>query len=160
MNRLKIAVSLVVVLAVAVGVAGCASIMHGTGQKLNIASEPAGATVSVDDEVVGVTPVVAKLRRNDPHTIAVKLDGYQPFQIRTTRHMDGWVLGNLVFGGPLGLIIDFTDGAAYKLKPQDIAAQLARSNASAKVENGTLYVFLTRAADSTWQKVGQLQPVR
>ncbi len=158
MKRWNLAVP--VVLVVALGVAACASIMHGTGQKLNIASEPAGATVSVDDQVVGVTPVVAKLRRNDPHTILVKLDGYQPFQLRTTRHMDGWVLGNLVFGGPLGLIIDFTDGAAYKLKPKDIAAQLARTNANARVENGTLYVFLTREADSSWQRIGQLQPQR
>jgi PEGA domain-containing protein len=160
MNRSNIAVTLLGVPLLALGAVACASIIHGTGQKLNIASVPAGATVSVDDEVVGVTPVVAKLRRNDPHTIVVKLEGYQPFQIKTTRHMDGWVLGNLVFGGPLGLIIDFSDGAAYKLKPQDIAAQLARTGANAKVESGTLYVFLTPEADSTWQKIGQLQPAR
>src|SRR5579859_5446710 len=109
MNRSNIAVTLLVVPLLALGTVACASIIHGTGQKLNIASVPAGATVSVDDEVVGVTPVVAKLHRNDPHTNVVKLEGYQPFQIKTTRHMDGWVLGNLVFGGPLGLIIDFSD---------------------------------------------------
>jgi len=160
MKRWKIAVPLVVVLVMALGLVACASIIHGSSQKLNIASEPIGATVSVDNEVVGVTPVVAKLRRKDPHTIVVKLDGYQPFQIKTERHTDGWVWGNIVFGGLLGVVIDLSNGAAYKLTPKDVAAQLARSNANAKIENGTLYVFLTRAADSSWQKIGQLQPVR
>ena len=120
----------------------------------------AGAAVLVDGEAVGNTPVVAKMSRNERHTITVKLEGYQPFEVKTSRHMNGWVIGNLVFGGPLGLIIDFADGAAYKLTPKEIAAQLGRSNANARVQNGTLYVFLTRDADSTWQKIGQLQPVR
>jgi len=160
MNRSKITVLLSVAVAVALATAACASIMHGTGQALSITSAPAGATVSVDDQVVGVTPVSTKLSRNDPHIINVKLDGYQPFQLRTTRHMDGWLLGNIVFGGPLGLVIDVVDGAAYKLKPSDIAAQLARTNANARVEQGTLYVFLSRDADSSWQKIGQLQHER
>lgn len=160
MHRSKIAVSLIATLALALGVAACASIMSGTGQKLNIASEPPGAVVLVDGSAVGNTPVVTKLSRNERHTITVRLDGYQPFELKTTRHMNGWLIGNVVFGGPLGIIIDVVDGAAYKLTPKEIAAQLARSSASAKVENGTLYVFLTPAADSTWQQVGQLQPLR
>ena len=122
MNRSNIAVSLPVVLVMALGVPACASIMNGTGQKLNIASEPAGAAVLVDGEAVGNTPVVAKMSRNERHTITVKLEGYQPFEVKTSRHMNGWVIGNLVFGGPLGLIIDFADGAAYKLTPKEIAA--------------------------------------
>lgn len=160
MSRSKVAVSLVVAVVMGLGIAACASIIHGSSQQLNIASEPAGATVSVDNEAVGVTPVVAKLQRKDPHTITVKLDGYQPFQIKTERHTDGWVWGNIVFGGLLGVVIDFSNGAAYKLTPKDVAAQLARSSANAKVEKGTLYVFLTREADSSWQKIGQLQPER
>ena len=160
MIRSTRAVLLLAVLAMTIGIAACASIIHGSSQKLDIASEPIGATVSVDNEVVGVTPVVAKLRRRDPHTIDVKLDGYQPFHIKTERHTDAWVWGNIVFGGLLGLVIDLSNGAAYKLTPKDVAAQLARSNANAKVESGTLYVFLTREADSSWQKIGQLQPVR
>lgn len=160
MSRSKVAVPLVVALVMTLGIAACASIIHGSSQKLNIASDPPGASVAVDDEAVGVTPVVAKLLRRDPHTITVKLDGYQPFRIRTERHTDGWVWGNLVFGGILGVVIDFSNGAAYKLTPKDVAAQLARSSANAKVENGTLYVFLTREADASWQKIGQLEPER
>ena len=160
MNRSKIAVSLIATPVLALGVAACASIMSGTGQKLNIASEPAGAAVLVDGDAIGNTPVVTKLSRNEQHTITVKLDGYQPFELRTKRHMNGWLIGNVVFGGPLGIIIDVVDGAAYKLTPKEIAAQLGRVSADAKVENGTLYVFLTPAADPMWPKVGQLQPER
>ncbi|HEY3220672.1 MAG TPA: PEGA domain-containing protein [Gemmatimonadales bacterium] len=158
MTRSTIAVSLIATLAFALGVAACASIMSGTGQKLNIASEPAGAVVLVDGAAVGSTPVVSKMSRNEQHTITVRLDGYQPFELKTRRRMNGWLIGNVVFGGPLGIIIDVVDGAAYKLTPKEIAAQLGRTSGAAKVENGTLYVFLTPAADSTLQKVGQLQP--
>jgi len=73
MKRRKIAVPLVVVLVMAlVWLPARASFTQLP--EVNIASEPIGATVSVDNEVVGVTPVVAKLRRKDPHTIVVKLD--------------------------------------------------------------------------------------
>ena len=160
MKRSNLAVPLLITTLIALGLAACASIMSGTGQKLKIASEPAGASVLVDGASVGKTPVVTKLSRNEAHTIAVRLDGYQPFELRTHRHLNGWLIGNVVFGGPLGLAIDIVDGAAYKLTPKEVAAQLARTGANARVEDGTLYVFLTPEAHSTWQKIGQLEPAR
>src|SRR6059036_92981 len=52
----------------------CGSIMHGSAQDVSIASQPSGASVSVDNQTLGTTPVVTKLKRKDKHTIVVKMD--------------------------------------------------------------------------------------
>ncbi|HZI22807.1 MAG TPA: PEGA domain-containing protein [Gemmatimonadales bacterium] len=139
---------------------GCASIMHGKSQDVSIASQPSGASVSVDNLVVGKTPLVAKLKRKDKHLIAVTLDGYQPFQLATTRSTSGWVWGNIVFGGLIGLAVDLSSGGAYQIDPKQVSADLSKATASATFEDGTLYVVLVRAPDPSWQKIGQLERQR
>src|SRR5216117_1028076 len=80
----------VAALAAPLAVLACATIMHGKTQEISIASAPSGATVTVDNAVLGTTPVVAKLKRKATHVIAVKMDGYQPFELTTTRSTSGW----------------------------------------------------------------------
>jgi len=138
----------------------CGSIMHGSAQDVSIASQPSGASVSVDNQTLGTTPVVAKLKRKDKHTIVVKMDGYQPFEVVTTRSTSGWVWGNIVFGGLIGLAVDLGTGGAYKINPAQVNADLARAHADATFQDGTLYVVLVRIPDASWQKIGQLQPLR
>ncbi|PYO63923.1 MAG: PEGA domain-containing protein [Gemmatimonadetes bacterium] len=134
--------------------------MHGSAQDVSIASQPSGASVSVDNQTLGTTPVVAKLKRKDKHTIVVKMDGYQPFEVVTTRSTSGWVWGNIVFGGLIGLAVDLGTGGAYKINPAQVNADLARAHADATFQDGTLYVVLVRIPDASWQKIGQLQPLR
>src|SRR5216117_647069 len=150
----------VAALAAPLAVLACATIMHGKTQEISIASAPSGATVTVDHAVLGTTPVVAKLKRKDKHTIVVKMDGYQPFELVTTRSTSGWVWGNIVFGGLIGLAVDLGTGGAYKINPAQIHADLARAHAGATFQDGTLYVVLVRIPDASWQKIGQLQPLR
>lgn len=38
--------------------------------------------------------------------------------------MDGWLFGNLLFGGLICVIVDAATGAMYKLTPNQMAAQL------------------------------------
>lgn len=138
----------------------CASIMHGGSQRVGIASQPSGATVTVDNQALGMTPVVAKLKRKDKHVIAVTMDGYQPFELTTTRSTSGWVWGNIVFGGLIGLAVDLGTGGAYKVNPAQVSAQLAAAHASATFEDGTLYVVLVRVPDPSWERIGQLERLR
>ena len=50
-------------LLLSVTLTGCATVVHGTTQKIPIASSPPGATVLIDDVPVGVTPMVATVSR-------------------------------------------------------------------------------------------------
>ena len=139
-------------------VAACATIMHGTSQEVPISSQPTGATVTVDGKLVGTTPVGVRLPRKSSHRIVVTLEGYQPFEILTTRKTSGWVWGNLVFGGLIGLVVDASTGGLYDVRPEQIQSQLVTVGAQASVREGELYVFLVPAADPAWTKVGQLTP--
>lgn len=149
-----------VLVAVPLAFVACASILHGSAQDMSIASQPSGASVSVDNQTLGKTPVVAKLKRKDKHTISVTMDGYQPFELTTTRSTSGWVWGNIVFGGLIGLAVDLSTGGAYMVNPRQVQADLTRTQASATFGDGTLYVVLVRVPDASWRKIGQLEPVR
>lgn len=139
----------------------CATIIHGSSQEVSISSQPTGATVTVDGQPAGVTPVVSSMKRKDKHQIRVTMDGYQPFELATTRGTSGWVWGNIIFGGLIGLAVDAMTGGLYNVKPDQVSAQLTKAGASrGVVENGTIYVFLVRQPDPSWQKIGQLVPAR
>ena len=135
-------------------VAACATIMHGTNQEVGLSSTPTNARVIVDNKPMGNTPVVAKLARKDNHIVRFELDGYQPFEATLTRRTSGWVWGNIVFGGLIGLAVDAMSGGLYKLTPEQIAGGMATQTASATSDG--LYVAVVLRADPTWQKIGQL----
>ena len=143
--------------ALVVSLTGCCSIIHGTRQDVGISSAPTGAMVKIDNVSSGNTPVVAKLTRKDNHFVRVELSGYQPFDMTLTRSVSGWVWGNIVFGGLIGLAIDAIDGAFYNLSPEQVSATLAANHASASKTGDGIYLFAVLKPEPGWVKVGQLQ---
>jgi hypothetical protein len=139
---------------------GCATILRGTGQGIGIASQPTGAEVIVDNRAYGMTPVSAKLNRKDTHHVIVRMEGYEPYEIKITRQTSGWVFGNILFGlgAPVGIVIDAIAGGMYTLEPERIETQLRPTATKAVLEDETLFVFLVPKAQPEWQKIGQLQP--
>jgi len=93
----------------------CATIMHGSKQTIPIVSEPHGAQIIIDGMNKGVTPCEVTLKRNNSHSLQMVLDGYSEFNTQITPNIDGWVIGNLIFGGIPGFIIDVATGSASKL---------------------------------------------
>ena len=72
-----------------------------------------------------------------------------------TRKTNGWVWGNIVFGGIIGLIIDASSGAMYKLTPEQVNAQLANGVVMNK-KNDT-YIGVVLVADENWEKIGNIE---
>ena len=151
--------SLVAALLASVALTACASIMHGTSQDVGISSTPTSASVTIDNATNGQTPFVAKLSRKDSHIIHIAADGYQPADLTLTRSVSGWVWGNLLFGGLIGLAVDAITGGLYKLTPDQLNATLAKQSASVAPTKDGFYVVLVPAAEKGWHKVGQLQRV-
>lgn len=57
--------------------------------------------------------------------------------------MDGWLFGNLLFGGIIGIIIDFANGSAYKLTPAEVDVVFGETGASLKrFKKGDIAVFV------------------
>ena len=104
---------------------GCATIVSGPTQTIGVASIPAGAQVSINDEVRGQTPLTTPVSRRRNHTVRIEKPGYQPVERTLTRHVNGWVFGNLLIGGILGTGIDAATGAIFEVEPDRIFATLA-----------------------------------
>jgi hypothetical protein len=148
---------LVAGIALTLACSACASIMHGTSQDVGISSTPTSAFVTVDNAAKGQTPFVAKLSRKDNHVIHITADGYAPADLTLTHSTSGWVWGNLLFGGIIGLAVDAITGGLYKLTPEQLNATLAKQQASVAPTKDGFYVVLVPAAERGWLKVGQLQ---
>lgn len=136
--------------------AGCATIIQGSRQQVGVNSVPTGAAVVIDGAPFGGTPVVARLERKRSHIVSISMDGYQPVQLTITRSVSGWLAGNIVFGGLIGVAVDAISGAMYKLNPEQVAANLVKQGASVDLKNGVLYVAVVLRPDASWERIGTL----
>lgn len=137
---------------------GCATIIHGTSQKVGLSSSPTGAKINVDNVELGVTPVFADLKRGDAHIVSFTLEGYQKTDLTITKSTSGWVWGNIVFGGLIGLAVDALSGGLYDLSPEQLNAELKKNQASMIRKDGLIYVMTVLQPDPSWKKIGNLSP--
>lgn len=135
----------------------CATIINGTSQQINITSTPIDAKVFVDDQELGKTPYVAKLKRKDNHIVKIELEGYKTEVITLNGETSGWFIGNCLFGGLIGMGIDAITGAMYRLEPKEISKSLEKDNQQSNNDNDMLYIKFVLEADPKWEKIGQLK---
>ena len=147
---------LIATLSISLLLPSCASIVSGSKQNINFNSTPEGAIVWVDNVNLGVTPVTAKLERSKKdQKVKIELQGYKPYELTLTRKTNGWIWGNILFGGIIGIIVDSSSGAMYRLTPDQIEAQLANGVVMNKKSDTYIGVVLT--ADESWEKIGNLE---
>lgn len=136
--------------------AGCGSIINGSTQQIAIQSNPSGASIAVDGVRNAETPAMLSLSRKTGHALEIELDGYEDFQMHIERSTSGWVWGNIIFGGLIGLAVDASTGGMYKLTPEQITAELEESGADVKVLDDSIYLFVTLTPDRDWELVAWL----
>lgn len=91
----------------------CATLINGKTQDIAINSSPAGATVTINDEYLGITPLNVKVNRKYDFDLILSMYGYVPVSKTYSKKLNATILGNFFIGGIPGLIIDFTSGSAY-----------------------------------------------
>ncbi|MHC4076529.1 MAG: hypothetical protein ACYSRZ_09005 [Planctomycetota bacterium] len=99
---------------------GCATVMTGKYQSVPITSEPPGVKVRADTGETVITPGRFHLLRNEKHTLMAEYPGYESQQVRLHNKAQGWVWGNILLGGVIGLIIDCVSGASDELVPKEV----------------------------------------
>jgi len=106
---------------------GCATIVTGPSQKIDVVSVPAGAHVRCGTQT-GKTPTAFKIRRMGPCTVVISKEGYQTQVIDLQQDLNPWVWGNLPLGGiflsPLLIVVDMATGADSKWTPNRVEARL------------------------------------
>ncbi|NKJ23243.1 hypothetical protein [Dyella sp. SG609] len=110
------------VAACALLLSSCATIVGGKYQNVSVdtkasdqSSIAAQCTLSNDRGTVSVTtPGTARVRRSDGALdVSCQKDGAQIGQQTYHASTRGMVWGNLLFGGLIGIVVDFTNGAAH-----------------------------------------------
>ena len=111
-------------LLVAVMLAGCATIFHGSTQTISLSSDPPDALLKVGGNTYK-SPAQATLRRDSDYIVVAEKEGYETGQgvITSSVHWPTF-LGNIIFGGLIGWAIDFSSGTAYVLEPQHLTVPL------------------------------------
>jgi hypothetical protein len=140
--------------AAAVMASGCATIVNGSTERVEITSDPPGATAKVDGIPIGTTPTSIDLKRGEPHSVTIEKDGYVSDEESIGQGTSGWIAGNILVGGLVGLIVDYSTGAAHTLKPESVSPVLM---ASAPPHTGAVPLAQGAPAAGT-QAAATLQP--
>lgn len=118
-------ISIIAAIASASFLPGCATILEGSGQSLNVATNPAGASCTLDRmgmRVGTVAPTPGTLRldksKNDL-TVTCAKEGYATVISAQPAKFGGTTFVNLLVGGIGGFIVDAATGANYTY-PTDI----------------------------------------
>jgi len=125
-------------LALAILLAGCATIISGTKQDVSINSNPDGADIQIKTGggltvFSGSTPANCKLPRNKEYTVVVRMVGYKDQELYINREFNAWFVGNLLCGGIVGIVIDAVDGAMWNLDPDMIHVELVKTLADGRI---------------------------
>jgi hypothetical protein len=115
---------------------GCASILDSGPKTVQLNSNPEGAKVTIANPegsqiCVTNTPAKVKLSRSAgyfkgaDYNVTFEMPGYYPYQAHVESDLDGWYIGNVFFGGLIGmLIIDPATGDMYTLTPHELDCNL------------------------------------
>jgi len=118
---------------IGISLAGCASIVSKSHWPVTINSSPVGARVMIYDKsgcvlCAGETPMTISLGSSNGffqparYRIELTKPGYAPQGSFVSAHLNPWYVGNIVFGGLIGiLIVDPATGAMWKLPDTYVA---------------------------------------
>lgn len=115
--------------AIAVLLAGCATITRGKQDVLEIQTTPSGAQVQTSNGMsCGSTPCALKMDRRSELVVNITKKGCKPMAINVTHKTANagaaGVAGNVLVGGIIGLAVDGATGASQDLVPNPVIANL------------------------------------
>ena len=93
---------------------GCGSIFHGTSQRIQVVTDPPGATASAGTERVTTPGTLHLSRKARSAEIRIEKEGYVPKTVRLARRVSGLVWTNLGWG-VAGAFLDFAYAQASVL---------------------------------------------
>ena len=88
-------------------------------------------------KALGMTPFSMNLDRKLGTSVLFSKQGYKTVLVPMTVSMSGWVWGNILIGGFLGITTDSASGAVNEYTPNHIFVTLVPEN-STPIENGTM----------------------
>ncbi len=138
---------------------GCASIVSKNVYPVTFDSHPDAATIIIKDEdgkqiYKGKTPTTLSLPAGEAYfhaktyTVTFSKPGYEERTTEIKAGLDGWYIGNLLFGGLIGfLIVDPLTGNMWKL-PTETTVTLPEQVSSVSPDRGLKIVTIDQIPES------------
>ncbi|SDW55478.1 peptidase associated/transthyretin-like domain-containing protein [Flavobacterium degerlachei] len=157
---MKLKLNLVAVLSIIL-LSSCASIVSKSSWPITINSTPSEAKISIKDKkgieiYTGNTPATLKLKSGAgffskaQYQVTFEKVGFDKKVVPVEFKLNGWYFGNILFGGPLGLlIIDPATGAMFKLETEFLNETLTKSVTS--VETRELKLLDINKIPTEWR---------
>jgi len=150
MNRILIWHATFIILSVAVFLtSGCATIVKGGSQNVTVKTDPPGANCELSKQgksvgVVNPTPGTVGLGKGAASLdVICKKSGYLDASAKLSSSVQGWTWGNLLLGGPIGIVWDAASGAMHEYQSEISMKLLPESFGS--VESRDAYFNAWRA---------------
>ena len=96
---------------------GCASILKGSKQSVNVNSNVDEAEVHVNGRLVGQTPFSGTIERASTVQLTVKKHGYKSRTITLDTGIEPVFWVNIFIGGVFGSTTDLATGSMWKVSP-------------------------------------------
>lgn len=102
----------------------CATIFKGSTDDVSFSSDPSGAKVYVNGNLLGTTPIQLELKSKNSYTIEFKKEGYETKTVLLNNSVGaGWIILDIL-GGLIPIIIDAATGNWYELDQEHVNAAL------------------------------------
>jgi hypothetical protein len=114
----------------------CASIISGREAEIAIKTNPPRARVVIQNdkgETVATSTTPAKIsvkrgngifRKAPRYSAVIEKPGYESAHVDIKPKVNPWILGNIAFGGVIGLAADSATGAIWRYTPTEIEQSL------------------------------------
>ena len=103
---------------------GCATLFHGSTDKIDFSSNPSGAKVYVNGQLMGTTPLQLNLQSKHAYTIEFREEGYENRTVMVNASVGGgWIVLDIL-GGLIPVIVDAATGDWYSLDQEHVNAAL------------------------------------
>ena len=103
----------------------CATIMNGSDVDVTLATTPPGATATVNGRTYTTfNQVTIPIRRGKEDTIHLEKEGYESQDVKLNRQLGGWIWGNIILGGLIGLGVDLITEKGYTVDPKEVNVTL------------------------------------
>jgi hypothetical protein len=106
---------------------GCAAILKGNSSNVDFSSDPSGAEIFVNGNLMGKTPLKLKLESKFTYNIEFKKTGYETKTFLLTNSVSGgWIIFDIIFSGLIGIVIDAATNSWYVLDQDYVNAILEK----------------------------------
>ena len=119
---------IIVAAALAAMLGGCATVTRGTGDQVQVNSDPQGAAVRSSLGMQCITPCTLNVGRKDEFSVTIEKAGYEPQTVFVGTRVAGsgvaGFAGNVLLGGVIGMGVDAATGATLEHFPNPVAVVL------------------------------------